>query len=403
MDKIHETFTKGQLAPDGKKKYQDAMNWLSRPSMIRRLQFAAIAQAMLLVQACWAEEIKVYRIPKETAPKSQPALPSGHPEIPHAHGTTASPKITFTKPEGWTESGPGDMRVLGFNIAGPDGTRAQVAVTPLADMAGKEPFIVNMWRQQVGLGELSPEDAAKELMPVDVGGTPGKLFEIAGKSPEGTAIRIATVMASRGGTSWFYKLQGDDSLVVAQKPQFIAFLKTVKIQESSPTGDLPDGHPPIGSTTSPAVKPAGPVATREGAPTWNVPAGWVEMSGGQFLFAKFNIAGEDGSQAAVNVSTSAGDGGGLSANVNRWLGQIGKPPWTEAELKKNAKDTEAAGGRATFVEMSGTDARTGQPAMIIGATTIQNGQAWFYKLMGEPKLVAAQREAFTRFVKEVKY
>lgn len=371
--------------------------------MIRPLQFATMVLALLLAQVCQAEDIKFYRIPKEAASKNQPSLPAGHPDTGHSHGMTAPPNITFTKPEGWTESGPGDMRVLGFNITGPDGTRAQVAVTPLADMAGKEPFIVNMWRQQVGLGELSPEDAAKELTPVDVGGNPGKLFEIAGKSPEGTAIRIATVMASRGGTSWFYKLQGDDALVVAQKPQFIAFLKTVKIEESARTGALPDGHPPIGSTAPPAAQPAGPVTTREGAPGWTVPAGWVEVSGGQFLFAKFNIAGEGGSQAAVNVSTSAGDGGGLSANVNRWLGQIGRPPWTESELKKNAKEIEVAGGRATFVEMSGTDGRTGQPAMIIGATTIQNGQAWFYKLMGEPKLVAAQRETFTRFVKEIKY
>jgi hypothetical protein len=35
--------------------------------------------------------------------------------------------------------------------------------------------------------------------------------------------------------------------------------------------------------------------------------------------------------------------------------------------------------------------------------TTRNGAAWFFKLMGEPKLVEAQRGAFTKFVKEVKY
>lgn len=377
------------------------MKWHPSPLTIRTIQFSAIALALLLAQACSKEEIKAYPVPKEPSPKA--ALPSGHPDTGHGHGVAASPKINYTKPEGWTEAGAGEMRVLGFSISGPNGSTAQVAITPLADMAGKESFIVNMWRQQVGLEELSPENAAKELSPVDVGGDAGKMFEIAGKSPEGTAIKIVTAMASRNGMSWFYKLQGDEALVTAQKPEFVAFLKSVKIAEPSAPSALPDGHPPIGGTPPTGSTPAAPVAAREGAPGWTIPTGWTEVSGGQFLFAKFTIAGDGSAQAAVNVSTSAGDGGGLAANVSRWLGQLGKSPWSESELKANTKEVEVAGGKAVFVEMSGTDGRTGQPAMIIGATTSQKGQSWFYKLMGDPKVVTAQREAFTAFVKEVKY
>jgi hypothetical protein len=83
--------------------------------------------------------------------------------------------------------------------------------------------------------------------------------------------------------------------------------------------------------------------------------------------------------------------------------QLGLPAASEADLPKFSKTVEVAGGKATFVEMSGTDARSGQPAQLVGAMVPQSGQTWFYKLMGDTKLVEAQKDAFTKFVQTVKY
>ena len=379
------------------------MNLIRRATRQRSLILCCSLLAASLLASNGAEEIRSYRVPKEIPQASIPAAHSPTDGHDHGHGgmTRAMPKVSYTTPQGWQEAGAGDMRVAGFSIAGANGQAAQVAITPLPGMEGRESLIVNMWRQQVGLSELSAEETAKELTPVDIGSVPGKMFDMSGKSGAGGVIRIVTAMMHRGEQSWFFKLQGDDELVTAQKQNFVTFLKSVKIEEGAASA-LPEGHPPI-TGGNPTPKPAASVAAREGGPSWAVPAGWTEVSGGQFLFAKFTIAGDGGAQAAVNVSTSAGDGGGLSANVNRWLGQIGKSPWSEGELQKNAKEIDVAGGKAMFVEMSGTDGRTGQSAMILGAMTTRNGAAWFYKLMGEPRLVEAQREAFTKFVKEVKY
>jgi hypothetical protein len=132
-----------------------------------------------------------------------------------------------------------------------------------------------------------------------------------------------------------------------------------------------------------------------------VPAGWKEIPGGQFLVAKFTIG--EGSATAVNVSMSAGDGGGLLANVNRWRGQLGQAPWSETELQAQVKDIPLADGKATLVEMSGKDARTGQAATVVGAIVPRSGQTWFYKLMGDATTVESQKAAFTQFVKAVKY
>jgi len=364
----------------------------------------------LLLAAPAGDQIQVYRVPKEVPPAN---VPAGHSaDDGHNHGASANPhatsgampKVSYTTPDGWREVGAGEMRVAGFTIAGTNGAAAQVAVTPLPGMAGRESLIVNMWRQQVGLSELSETETAKELTVVDIGGESGKMFDMVGKSAAGVTIRIVTAMAHRGEMSWFYKLQGDEELVTAQKPNFVSFLKSVKMEEAAASTALPTGHPPIGGGGMPgAVTTAGPPAPRVGGPTWTVPTGWQEISGGQFLFAKFLIAGEGEAKAAVNVSSSAGDGGGLAANINRWRAQLGQGPWSEAELQKNTQEVEVAGGKGIYVELSGTDSATDKAATTLGVKVVRSGSTWYYKLMGEPKLVAAQKENFLQFVKGVKY
>jgi hypothetical protein len=393
------------------------MSFVPRPTRWSARQVGVLCLSAALTAGA-ADQIQVYRVPKEKAVANLPpghAADDGHNHGPgdghdhgamgNPHGVRAMPKVSYTTPEGWRELGAGEMRVAGFSIAGPNGQTAQVAITPLPGMAGRETLIVNMWRQQVGLSELSDADAGKELTAVDVGGEPGKMFDMNGKSVAGANIRIVTAMAHLGEMSWFYKLQGDDELVLAQKPNFIAFLKSVKIEAAPASEALPAGHPPLArpGTMAGAVTEQRPPKPRTGGPTWTVPAAWKEIDGGQFLFTKFVIAGEAGAQATVNVSVSAGDGGGLLPNVNRWRAQLGAGAWTEAELKKNAQEVEVTGGKATYLELSGTDGNTEQPAMTLGAQVVRDGQTWYYKLMGEPKLVVAQKDNFLAFVKGVKY
>ncbi len=353
-----------------------------------------------ILTASAADKIRVYHIPKERP--LAVALDANHThatgENPHA--LPAQPEVTYTVPAGWHDEGAGQMRVAGFSIRGASNQMAQVAITPLPGMDGREALIVNMWRQQVGMPELAEAEAAEQLKSVEVGGEPAKMFEINGQSASGAEMRIVTVMLHRGANSWFFKLQGDGELVEAEKPKFLQFLQSVKI-EAAPSPELPAGHPPL--IMPGAVTEQRPPKLRQGGPTWTIPAGWKEIDGGQFLFTKFIIVGEAGEQAAVNVSTSPGDGGGLVANVNRWRGQLGLSPWSDAEVERQARKIETSAGAATLIEMSGTDARPQKPTLTVAAIVPQNGATWFYKLMGDEKLVQAQKEAFAAFVKGVKY
>ncbi len=377
---------------------------------------------LFFVAGCHRDDVKVYRVAKDqdqpqqqTAPalptdSPNPALPPGHPDISSAPaaalpGASAStlPQLTWKTPDGWTEVPPSEMRVASFKVTGPDGKSADVSVIPLPGLAGSDEANVNRWRGQVGLSPVSPDELKKSVENVEAASQPAQLYDIAGQNPgSGDAERILGVIQRRDDMAWFFKMTGDAGLVEQQKPAFIAFLKSLNFAAAPAQTTLPPGHPAIGGTGMAASSAAAPISN-EGKPNWQVPAGWQEVAGGQFLVAKFTIAGADGATAAVNVSSSAGEGGGLIGNVNRWRGQLGLAPWSEAEVNQSVTTIDVAGGKASLVDISGTEARTGKPTRLVGVMVPQSGQTWFYKLMGDSKVVESQKAAFTQFVQGVKY
>jgi hypothetical protein len=378
---------------------------------------SVVTLVLLAATGCHRDDVKVYRIAKDqdqssqpTAPAlptdvSNPKLPPGHPDISTMPGgglasATGAPQLTWKTPAGWTEVTPGEMRVASFKVAGAGGKQADVSIVPLPGMAGTDAANVNRWRGQVGLSPMTDDELQKAAENVGAGGQPAQLYDITGTNPgSGSAERILGVIQHRDGVAWFYKMTGDADLVEQQKPAFVEFLKSLNFGAAAPTpAEMPAANPAGGGDMGGLLSAPAPAASGN-KPNWQVPAGWQEVAGGQFLVAKFMLTGDGGATAAVNVSSSPGDGGGLGANVNRWRGQLGLSPI--AEILTTPIDV--AGGKAQMVDISGTNAQTGQPAQLICVIVQQNGQTWFYKLMGDPKVVESQKAAFTQFVQGVKY
>lgn len=375
----------------------------------------------LLVAGCHRDEVKVYRVAKDqdqpqqqTAPalptdSPNPGLPPGHPDISSASAASlpaalasALPPLTWKTPDGWTEVPPGEMRVASFKVQGTDGKQADVSVIPLPGMAGSDEANVNRWRGQVGLSPVSPDELKKSAEDVEAGGQPAQLYDIAGQNPgSGDAERILSVIQHRDGMAWFFKMTGDAGLVEQQKPAFVAFLKSLNFAAAPAPTALPPSHPSIGNMGMGASPVAAPISSK-GKPNWQVPAGWQEVSGGQFLVAKFILTGKDGATAAVNISSSAGDGGGFTANVDRWRGQLGLSPVGESNGMP-FETLKVGGGTAALVDLTGTDPRTRQPARLVGVIVTQAGRTWFYKLIGDAKVVENQKAVFVQFVQGVKY
>jgi hypothetical protein len=368
--------------------------------------FSILLLLVALAGGCGKNDIKVYSVPKESSsPMTQADQAS-------AGTAVTAPQLQWKAPSSWKEIPPGEMRVASFKVADTNGKQADVSVVPLPGEAGGDFSNVNRWRGQVGLAPVSEDDLKKLAQPVELAGQPADLYEQDGKNPAGEPTRILAVIQRRDGMAWFFKMTGDSQLVAREKSNFVKFLGTIQftageavaaLPPSSPPfadGSLPAGHPDI--SAPPTSVDSVPVAST-GKPRWKVPTGWKEVPGGQFLAAKFVITGDGGGQAAVNVSSSAGNGGGVAANVNRWRKQLGLGELSGDELAKIVRPITTTSGSATLVAMNGTDARSGQPASLVGAIVLQPGQAWFYKLMGDAQIVGAQKEAFTAFVQAAEY
>ena len=232
---------------------------------------------------------------------------------------------------------------------------------------------------------MSAEELDKLAQPVEIAGQPAKLYEQTGAAPgSGDKTTILAAIARRGGVAWFFKMTGNDAVVAGQKPAFVEFLKSVSFPEAGAQAQLPPGHPSMDAGGM-LAQPLTAAPSGQPKPNWDVPSGWKEVPAGQFLVAKFVPSGAANGDAAVNVSMSPGDGGGLLANLNRWRGQLGLAPTTEASLSTETQSLDVAAGKASLADISGKDARTGEDARLLAVVVPQSGQTWFYKLMGDAR------------------
>jgi len=369
-----------------------------------------VAALAVFSSGCNNDNVKVYHVDKEessTPPAPAPAVapmqtPDGTKTVTSAAST--APQVNYTLPDGWTLGAPNDMRVASFTVANPAGRPADVGIVPMPTM-GEQLALVNMWREQMQLPPTTADDAAKVGTSVAVGDGTGTLFDIPSDAPiiEGKSrARTLVAMSTRGSTSWFFKMVGEESFVEMQKPVFIQFLKSVSYGVApAPAGTdmspLPPSHPDIA-----AMAPAA-TADSPDKPLWTVPAGWQTAPLSQFLLAKFAIAGTGDAKADVNVSALAGDGGGLPANANRWRRQLGLSPFEPADLSAATSHFDASGSQASVVDFTGTDAKTGKPARLVGVVLPVGSQTWFYKLMGDNEVVTQQKDAFIHFIQSAKY
>jgi hypothetical protein len=136
-------------------------------------------------------------------------------------------RITYTTPNGWTDTGPaGGFTLASFKIV-EGGQSARVTVTP-PGIAGSALANVNRWRKEVGLNELSEAEFSALTIPtLKVGGTPGQYFDLAG--PGGDKPRMLVVMVERKSNQrWYFKMLGAADLVGRQKANFESFVQSVK-------------------------------------------------------------------------------------------------------------------------------------------------------------------------------
>ncbi len=199
---------------------------------LNRISSVALA-SLLTLTACRKAEVASYRVPKEAPPPAPLALPGGMsgdmsgPDMATTPVPTASGAgLTWTAPATWTKLDPARMRRAGYRIDGPAGTSAELTVTAFPGDVGGDLANINRWRNQLQLSPLEPAalDGVISVQPFN-----GREFKLVDLSNTATPPqRTLAAYTEHDGSTWFFKLTGDDQAIAAAKAVFLDFLNTVR-------------------------------------------------------------------------------------------------------------------------------------------------------------------------------
>jgi hypothetical protein len=144
---------------------------------------------------------------------------------------------------------------------------------------------------------------------------------------------------------------------------------------------------------------------------FTLPTGWTELAPAQQRFINLMPAGNP--DAACYLTILGGNGGGMAANVNRWLGQLGLDPLDEAgiEALPTLTTMELEGtlveGRGHF---SGMDDQSRDdwgllglilPMQVPDSSGVVKELTAFVKMTGPGELLDAERANFEAFCKSL--
>tara|TARA_B100000579_G_scaffold316480_1_gene266049 strand:+ start:3841 stop:4353 length:513 start_codon:yes stop_codon:yes gene_type:complete len=87
---------------------------------------------------------------------------------------------------------------------------------------------------------------------------------------------------------------------------------------------------------------------------WNKPESWQEVQGHSMRLASFKIPHEGG-YADLSITSFPGKSGGIAANVNRWLGQIGLEPMDSLGINKIQKNRIGKLGNYKYFKLINND------------------------------------------------
>ena len=156
----------------------------------------------------------------------------------------------------------------------------------------------------------------------------------------------------------------------------------------APSTELPPSHPPIGSTGL------------SDAPSASVPANWEAQPLTEMRKASYVVHAADGTSADISFVALGATAGNVLDNVNRWLGQLGQPPVTDAQLPDVVQHLPSDLGHVALVDLKGLPEQ-GDPkkdGRILAAIATGDGATSFYKMRGNTALVEAEKQNFINWV-----
>ncbi len=147
------------------------------------------------------------------------------------------------------------------------------------------------------------------------------------------------------------------------------------------------------------------------------PAGWVSKTPSSAMrVADWTLPKADGDQDDATVTLyffGAGSGGGLQANIDRWISQMTQPDGKPSkDVAKTATLASTSGLKITTVDIPGTYVAEVTPGSserfntpgyrMITALVETAGGAHYVKFVGPAKTVAKWSQSFDAFLKSLR-
>lgn len=376
---------------------------------LRSFAALSLGSASLFLAGCNREAIVSYDAPKD-APVAAAAPAQGHGSMAGSLPDQMPPRPGMRwkeVPTGWTVKGATGMRVANFSVTGPNNGQGDLAVIPLPGTGGSDLDLVNLWRGQLGLAPIVEADLPSHTDETTVSGQPVRLFNIVGSGSSDAAAagnQILVAALRKEGFTWFFKLGGDVATVAANRDALKTFLAGVEFTApEASAAAAPRMAGPFASGAASAAPPDGGSPGATPKPKWQVPDGWKAQTAPNMVHSKWTVTGADGAAADITVSVFPGEVGGLVPNLNRWRSQVGLSPAPEPELMALQDNLDVLGGKATLADFTGSSPESGNQNRIVAAVVRRDGFSWFYKILGSPAVIEAQREVFVQFIQSAQY
>jgi hypothetical protein len=179
---------------------------------------------------------------------------------------------------------------------------------------------------------------------------------------------------------------------------------------SSPSSStIAVGHGSAATTSSSVPMRAGDAASNV---KWTPPARWQTGPEKPMRAATYLIPAASGDSEGAECAVFMNIGGGVDANLKRWVGQFEQPDGSSSDAKAQRKKETINGFPVTMVDLNGTftggGVAMGGPATkkagyrLLGAIVETPQGEVFFKLTGPAKTVAAAQGEFQSLLKSLK-
>jgi hypothetical protein len=136
---------------------------------------------------------------------------------------------------------------------------------------------------------------------------------------------------------------------------------------------------------------------------FKAPPDWRRQALAPMRMASFTVQGGDGAKVDVSVSSFQGESGGLLANINRWREQLGLEGVRPEHLESIIERRTLGGRDFVIVDLLNDKSESKNKQRIIGAIFAATDQTWFFKMIGDEGLAAAQKPAFLGVLESVEF